>query len=94
MNYYGNPRIGGGTCDQCTCNNNIDARVPDSCDVNTGECLRCMYNTEGFNCERCSSGYFGDATQQNCQGMDAVRLHEGENLYNDEYRKTLCIGRG
>lgn len=66
-NYFGNPLISGGTCERCSCNRNIDFNVPGSCDATTGECLKCQYNTEGFNCERCRSGYYGDATRQNCQ---------------------------
>ena len=69
-NYYGNPTVPDGTCQQCTCNNNIDLEVPGSCDPNTGECLKCLYNTEGFACERCKAGFYGDATEQNCQGIE------------------------
>lgn len=66
-NYYGNPTEPDGQCEPCVCNNNIDVDVPGSCDANTGECLKCLYNTDGFSCEHCRDGYFGDATQQNCQ---------------------------
>ncbi|KAJ8301303.1 hypothetical protein KUTeg_020290 [Tegillarca granosa] len=72
-NYYGNPLQVNGTCQPCTCNNNIDVDVP-SCDTSTGECLRCLYNTEGFNCERCRPGYFGDATQQSCSECICYQL--------------------
>lgn len=65
-NYYGAPTQLGGTCQPCICNNNINPDDPGSCDGTTGECLKCLYNTEGFACEHCRSGYFGDATQQNC----------------------------
>ena len=69
INYFGNPLVPGGTCDACFCNNNIDPNMPGSCDASTGECLRCLYNSEGYNCEFCKPGFFGDATRQNCQGM-------------------------
>ena len=68
-NYYGHPLVPGGTCERCMCNHNIDYNVPDSCDQETGECLKCLYNTEGPRCERCRPGYFGDAAQQSCRGV-------------------------
>ena len=66
-NHYGNPLVAGGSCERCLCNGNIDTGEPGSCDPNTGECLKCLYNTEGFGCERCREGYWGDAQQHNCQ---------------------------
>lgn len=66
-NYFGNPLVAGGTCERCVCNNNIDHGVSGSCDAATGECLKCQYFTEGFYCERCKPGYFGDAARQSCQ---------------------------
>lgn len=65
-NYYGNPMTPGGSCVACVCNNNIDPDVPGSCDSSTGQCLKCLYNTEGFSCEHCVAGYYGDATKQSC----------------------------
>ncbi|XP_005110416.2 laminin subunit beta-1 [Aplysia californica] len=65
-NYYGDPSQVGGQCQPCVCNNNINPDDPGSCDGSTGECLRCLYNTEGFACEHCRTGYYGDATLQNC----------------------------
>ncbi|XP_070560391.1 basement membrane-specific heparan sulfate proteoglycan core protein-like isoform X2 [Ptychodera flava] len=44
-----------GTCTQCECNGH--AR---DCDSETGECLGCLHNTEGANCEVCIPGYYGD----------------------------------
>ncbi|EDO39502.1 predicted protein [Nematostella vectensis] len=64
--YYGNPLVPGGSCKPCSCNNNIDPTVSGNCDRLTGSCLQCLYNTAGFNCERCKPGYFGDAIARNC----------------------------
>ncbi|XP_063411226.1 laminin subunit beta-1-like [Mytilus trossulus] len=66
-NFFGNPKDVNGTCEPCICNNNIDPNIGGSCDTSSGECLKCMFNTEGFNCEQCSPGYYGDATTQNCK---------------------------
>ncbi|KAG7235213.1 hypothetical protein INR49_030616 [Caranx melampygus] len=65
--YYGNPSQPGGRCQPCQCNNNIDMSDMDSCDRLTGECRKCLYNTEGPNCGICRSGYFGDASRRNCR---------------------------
>ncbi|XP_039617053.1 laminin subunit beta-1a [Polypterus senegalus] len=65
--YYGNPDVTGGACQPCQCNNNIDMLDPDSCDIRTGLCLKCLYHTEGESCERCMLGYFGDAVNHSCR---------------------------
>uniref|UniRef100_K1PLA0 Laminin subunit beta-1 n=1 Tax=Magallana gigas TaxID=29159 RepID=K1PLA0_MAGGI len=69
-NYFGNPLVANSTCEPCFCNNNIDPNVDGSCDTSSGECLKCLFNTEGFSCEKCKPGYYGDATTQSCVGME------------------------
>ncbi|XP_066997490.2 laminin subunit beta-1 [Anabrus simplex] len=65
-NYFGNPETPGGSCRACNCSKNIDISRPGNCDVRTGECLQCLFNTEGFNCHVCKAGYYGDAINQLC----------------------------
>uniref|UniRef100_A0AAR2LEU4 Laminin, beta 2 (laminin S) n=1 Tax=Pygocentrus nattereri TaxID=42514 RepID=A0AAR2LEU4_PYGNA len=65
--YYGNPSQPGGQCQPCRCNNNIDLSDPEACDRRTGECRKCLYNTEGPDCSMCKSGYFGDGSRRNCR---------------------------
>ncbi|XP_039459916.1 laminin subunit beta-2 isoform X1 [Oreochromis aureus] len=65
--YYGNPSQAGGRCQPCQCNNNIDMSDVNACDSQTGECNKCLYNTEGPNCGICKSGFFGDASRRNCR---------------------------
>ncbi|XP_046526448.1 laminin subunit beta-4 isoform X1 [Equus quagga] len=65
--FYGNPRISGAPCRPCACNNNIDLSDPDSCSRVTGECLRCLHNTHGPNCQLCKPGHFGSAINQTCR---------------------------
>lgn len=62
--YYGDPlgRFGPPRpCKKCECSDNIDPNAVGNCNTTTGQCLKCIYNTAGWNCERCLPGYFGDA---------------------------------
>ncbi|XP_075331347.1 basement membrane-specific heparan sulfate proteoglycan core protein isoform X3 [Odontesthes bonariensis] len=47
-----------GTCAGCNCNGHATA-----CDSVSGHCLSCQHNTEGPQCDRCRSGYFGDPSR-------------------------------
>lgn len=65
-NYYGDPEEPGGSCNPCDCNNNVDISRPGNCDAKTGQCLQCLYNTEGDHCETCKERFYGDAINQQC----------------------------
>ncbi|XP_028601604.2 laminin subunit beta-1 [Podarcis muralis] len=65
--FFGNPEDVGGICQPCQCNNNIDSTDPEACDKKTGLCLKCLYHTEGENCQLCKHGYYGRAVQQDCR---------------------------
>ncbi|XP_060698913.1 laminin subunit beta-1a [Hemiscyllium ocellatum] len=65
--FYGNPNETRGHCQGCQCSNNIDMTDAESCDKQTGACLKCLYHTEGEHCELCKLGYYGKALQQDCK---------------------------
>lgn len=52
---YGGPTA---TCVPCECNGHADY-----CDAESGICA-CQNNTSGANCDRCASGFYGDALSQ------------------------------
>jgi len=79
-NYYGDPTVEGGVCEPCVCNNNINPDMPGSCDGSTGECLKCLYNSEGFACEHCQTGFYGNATMQNCIGCICNELGTNSSM--------------
>lgn len=59
--YYGDPtgRWGPATpCQLCECNGNIDQNGIGNCNTTTGECLKCIHNTGGQQCELCLQGRY------------------------------------
>ncbi|XP_036906226.1 laminin subunit alpha-1 isoform X2 [Sturnira hondurensis] len=87
--YYGNPTVPGESCVPCNCSGNVDPLEAGHCDSVTGECLRCIGNTDGAHCERCADGFYGDAvTAKNCQ---ACGCHGRGSLSDVCHRETgLC----
>ncbi|XP_066536763.1 laminin subunit gamma-1 [Hoplias malabaricus] len=66
--FFGDPLGTSGpirTCRACKCNDNIDPNAVGNCDRETGECLKCIYNTNGFFCDRCKEGFYGNALATN-----------------------------
>ncbi|XP_030044481.1 laminin subunit beta-4, partial [Microcaecilia unicolor] len=64
--FYGSLKLIGEQCLPCPCNNNIDITDPGACDNITGECFKCLYNTQGRSCQFCKPGYFGSALTRTC----------------------------
>lgn len=86
--YFGDPEGKFGQrrqCSKCICNENIDPNAVANCNSTTGECLKCIYNTAGFNCDRCLPSYYGNALALpkgqckacNCYGPGTMRGHQG-----------------
>uniref|UniRef100_A0A8C2B263 Laminin, beta 2-like n=1 Tax=Cyprinus carpio TaxID=7962 RepID=A0A8C2B263_CYPCA len=81
--YYGDPKQPGGTCRPCQCNGNIDPQDPESCDPRTGQCLKCLYNTDGHSCSECKPGYYGNALTQDCRRCTCVTAGTLEDYCTD-----------
>ncbi|XP_067120373.1 laminin subunit alpha lam-3-like [Centruroides vittatus] len=65
--FFGNPMIPGSYCQKCDCSGNADITDPNYCNQLTGQCLKCVNNTSGWNCHECAENYFGNALLHNCQ---------------------------
>ncbi|KAM4556041.1 laminin subunit gamma-1 [Fundulus diaphanus] len=66
--FFGDPLGQNGparACRACQCSNNIDPNAVGNCNRETGECLKCIYNTDGFFCDRCKAGFYGNAQASN-----------------------------
>ncbi|KAJ8357310.1 hypothetical protein SKAU_G00201040 [Synaphobranchus kaupii] len=66
--FFGDPLGANGpvrACRACKCSDNIDPNAVGNCDRETGECLKCVYNTDGFFCDRCKEGFYGNALASN-----------------------------
>ncbi|NXJ77186.1 LAMC2 protein, partial [Trogon melanurus] len=57
--YFGDPAASQ-PCQPCQCNGNVEPNAVGNCDRRTGKCLKCIYNTAGFYCDRCKDGFFGN----------------------------------
>ncbi|NWU99717.1 LAMC2 protein, partial [Upupa epops] len=57
--YFGDPAASQ-PCQPCNCNGNVEPNAVGNCNRQTGECLKCIYNTAGFYCDRCKDGFFGN----------------------------------
>lgn len=62
-------------CKKCQCNSNIDTNAVGNCNTNTGQCLRCIYNTTGDSCEKCLNSYWGNALSSlKCHACECYSL--------------------
>ncbi|XP_011135440.1 laminin subunit beta-1 isoform X2 [Harpegnathos saltator] len=89
-NYFGNPEISGGSCIRCECNNNTDLRQPGNCDPHNGRCLQCLHNTDGFNCQICKPGFYGNALRQECQDCSCNVLGTDKAAGPCDHRTGQC----
>lgn len=87
--YFGSPPSN--RCTDCNCNGNIDPNIPGSCDTNTGQCMICINNATGPECEFCQLGYYGDATMQNCQLCDCHDGGSTDSLCDGSSGQCTCL---
>ena len=87
--YYGNPAEGI-PCQKCLCSGNIDTSVSGNCHNFTGECYNCLHRTTGDQCHRCVRGYYGDATQQQCQQCRCDLIGAKDNICNTTTGNCTC----
>ncbi|XP_050538498.1 laminin subunit gamma-1, partial [Daktulosphaira vitifoliae] len=78
--YFGDPTGKNGPvsiCKPCDCNSNVDPNAIGNCNRTTGECLKCIFNTGGAQCDQCLPGYYGDALDPikgDCKPCDCFPL--------------------
>ena len=68
--YFGNPLQIGDYCKPCHCNGNANIYAPNWCDHRSGECLQCLGNTDGWSCNQCKEGYYGNPLSGQCKACD------------------------
>ncbi|EPQ08178.1 Laminin subunit alpha-1 [Myotis brandtii] len=92
--YYGNPTVPGESCVPCNCSGNVDPLEAGHCDSVTGECLRCVGNTDGAHCERCADGFYGDAvTAKNCRACECHGKGSLSDVCHPETGLCSCRAR-
>ncbi|VDM94872.1 unnamed protein product [Thelazia callipaeda] len=69
----------------CMCNNHS----PRGCD-SFGRCLLCEHNTEGYHCEQCKRGYYGDATRGTPYDCTPCPCPGASDCFLDNYGQVQC----
>ncbi|CAI9596610.1 unnamed protein product [Staurois parvus] len=98
--YFGDPQGENGAprpCRACECNSNIDPNAVGNCDRLTGECLKCIYNTAGFYCDRCRDGFYGNplgpTPDQKCKACscNSFGTVKSQNTCNQVTGQCECL---
>ncbi|XP_042353548.1 laminin subunit gamma-2, partial [Plectropomus leopardus] len=90
--FYGGPPRGDvvqSTCRPCQCNGHIDVSVAGSCDRSSGECLKCLNNTKGWNCDSCQRGFYHRRAGDACKPCDCD-LRGSESDQCDDSGQCRC----
>ncbi|GAU99875.1 hypothetical protein RvY_10813-2 [Ramazzottius varieornatus] len=87
--YFGNPLVPGNFCQPCVCSGNVDLAAVGNCERLTGKCLKCVGYTEGFSCERCRKGFYGNALQHDCRSCDCS--HFGSEHSDCHRNSGQCV---
>ncbi|XP_033106488.1 laminin subunit beta-1-like [Anneissia japonica] len=81
-------------CQVCTCNGHAT-----ECEAVGGACQQCQDNTDGFYCERCRDGFYGDpriGTGQRCQpclcpsGVQSGIQHANTCYLDNQTQTVIC----
>ncbi|XP_036940529.1 laminin subunit gamma-2 [Acanthopagrus latus] len=90
--FYGEPQRGDAlpqACQPCECNGHIDVRVAGSCDRRSGQCLKCLNNTKGWNCEDCQQGFYHSRATDACKPC-ACDAQGSESQQCDDLGRCRC----
>lgn len=90
--FYGEPPRGDTlpqSCQPCECNGHIDVRVAGSCDRRSGQCLKCLNNTKGWNCEDCERGFYHSRATDACKPC-ACDAQGSESQQCDDSGRCRC----